>query len=227
MTFCGKCGYNNPEDVTFCVNCGADLRETVGKPASEVERISAYNPNANYAAPMMDPYRPLAQAPQQPVQPVEASDDETVKEYNPSGRRFAIILSIVALALTVVSLFAIPLDFEDFNMTLLRIGMMPGQTTVLILTFLTLVIALFAILEPLMTIASGACLVAAASMVFVQEGQLFFTTPGLLVFILIAVDIIVLGIVSTVFMKKFVGNNLEGIPLFRACYLTWTGIAHR
>jgi len=229
----------------------------IRRDSMEVERIGAYNPNRQYNAPMMQPsqrpqyqqqYVPIPPVQQQmppvqqpvplvqqvqpyapvPPEPKEKEEkDQDAKEYKPFGRRPAIILSIVAFAFTMVSLFALPLDFTSFDTTMLRIGMMDGQTTIMAMTIITMVIAIVALLLPFMSVLSGILVMATAFMAYGIEGLFDFPTGiGCAVFVLLTLDIIVLGVVSTIFMKKFIGNNLEDISILRACYLTWTGIPH-
>jgi hypothetical protein len=198
----------------------------------DVERIGAFDPSKDYSipvpppSPLQPPYRPYGQSNflfgrRQKVTP---------GGYNPAGRTFGIVLSISALVVTIVALFAIPLDFSDFDRTFLRVGMSDGMGTILIMTFVTLFIGIVALLMPFLNIASGLCLIVTGFIAYGEVGvdtfEGFFTTPGLIVFILIALDIIALGIISTVFMRKFVNNNLPGVPFFKACYLAWTGIPH-
>ena len=68
MTFCGNCGSDNPAENRFCFNCGAELPPAPEGPQmgynptmnNEVERIPAYNPNANYynqAPPVQQQYQ--------------------------------------------------------------------------------------------------------------------------------------------------------------------------
>ena len=235
VTFCGKCGYNNPEESMFCVNCGADLKESIGteRAPEEVERIGAYDPNKTYPAAQVPPQQPVQQPPMQayPLQPPQTRVRPRLTaptNYNPKGRGFGIILSVVSLIVTIVSLFAIPANFATFDTTFLRIGMMEGETTILIMTFVTLAIAIVALLEPIFSIGSGICLIITAYLVYSEEifKILSLGTPGFIVFILLAIDIIVLGFVAMVFMRKFVNNNIKGINMFKACYLAWTGIPH-
>lgn len=196
--------------------------------SDDVERIAAYNPDKVYPAPQNQP--PAQQPMAQPPAPMNYNMPPIVNtrgpmRYNPKGRAFGIMFSVLALVVTIVSLFAIPIDFESFDTTLLRVGMMEGQTTILILTFVTLAIGVIALLEPILTFASGVCLMVTAYLVF-SDATLMLTTPGLIVFILLAIDVIALGFVATVFMRKFVNNNVRGVNFIKACYLAWTGIPH-
>lgn len=251
MTFCGKCGYNNPEDRELCVNCGASLSATVGdstpidlrKPAQEVERIGSYDPKRNYPAPAMQPvgvnqpYGRMAQppAPNQPMPPAQPPMmppmappvNNFAVNYNHKGRGFAILLSLSALAVTIVALFGIPLDFESFNNTFLRIGMSVSDKPILLMTFITLAVGIVALVEPIVCLVSGGCLIGLAVITYTDSAIAFFGTAELVVFILIALDIMALGIISVVFMKKFVNNNIKGVNSLKACYLTWVGIPHQ
>lgn len=217
------------------MNCGAQLQIGVKREATEMERINPYNPQGNYAAPPMQPYQAPPMRPgygQAPVPPqasnaAEDGTEEETKEYDPSGRRFAIILSVAALVMTIVALFALPLDFNSFDTTLFRIGLMDGETTVMALTIIALVIALVALIMPMFTVISGLLVVIAAFLAYGDVDLLsLVSAPGCAVFLLLVVYIISLGLVATVFMKKFIENNQGGVPLFRACYLAWTGIPH-
>ena len=241
MTFCGKCGYNNPEDRENCVNCGTSLKEAIGSSAPpepqvhEVERIGSYNPDKSYPAPPMQPVNGYNQnqygkqmnnmQPMPPMVPPMAQNMRS-SQYNRSGRGFAIILSIAALAITIVSLFGIPLDFSSFDNTFLRVGMESADGVYLILTFVTLAIGIFALLEPLFAVVSGGCIIGLAAIAYGDAALAYFGTAELIVFVLLAVDIMVLGIVSMIFMRKFVNNNIKGVNAFKACYLTWAGIPH-
>ncbi len=206
------------------------MKESVGAnqaPPREIERLGAYDPNKNYPQPA-PPMRPLMQQPPMyPPAPMPPAPKKELQEgeYNPKGRRFGIILAIVALGITLVSLFAIPLDFSDFDNTILRYGMDDGGSAILIMTFVTLAVAIIALLEPLFSIGSGICMIITAYLVFATESSIL-ETPGMIVFILLAIDVMVLGIVATIFMKSFVNNNIKDVNLFRACYLAWTGIPH-
>lgn len=248
MTFCGQCGYNNPEERTECINCGAQLHLGIRREAMEVERIASFDQNKQYPAPVasqqppapgfvpMPPapsVAPVQQVQQVPEQQQQESgmgieEDEPVATYDPSGRRFAIILSVSALAITLVALFALPMDFNSFDNTLLRVGLMDGETTVMALVIVTLVISLVSLIMPLFNVLSGILLIVASFMAYNDMTALFsqLSSPGFIVFILLAVYVIILGVVSTIFMKRFIDNNVGGVPLFRACYLTWTGIPH-
>jgi hypothetical protein len=207
----------------------------------EVERIGSRDRNNLYAVPgYAPPQQPLPgfAPPQQPLPgfaPAASGEQEekkhvefNISDYDASCRRFAIILSVSAMALTIVALFALPLDFNSFDRTLLRVGMMGGETVVMALTIVALVVGLISLIMPMCNVVTGALLVAASYMAYNDLPALFghLSSPGFIVFILLAVYIIVLGMVSTLFMKKFIDNNADGVPLFKACYLTWTGIPH-
>ena len=85
MTFCGNCGSENPAGNRFCFNCGAEITSPPPQPEfgfnqnpAEVERIGAYDPNANYSIPptpgMMYQQQPQYQQqpiPGQPQQPYQ------------------------------------------------------------------------------------------------------------------------------------------------------------
>ncbi len=228
ITFCGKCGYNNPEECHFCVNCGADMFDSTGEPVPDrqpVERLSPYDPNRQYMQPVPPPYQqgpygtPLPPVPV-PVQPKKAE----VLNYQPKGRKFAIALSITAMVLTIITLFGMPADFASFDNTVLRIGMQPGEEVILVLTFVTLAIAIAALLEPILCIVTGILIIVIASLLASGPVIDSFLAANLIVFILIAVDIMVLGIVSMIFMRKFVDNNVKDVDMFKSCYLTWVGI---
>ncbi len=173
---------------------------------------------------------PVSQAPAPPVQQdtsVKTEEDSETKKYVSTGRRPAIILSLAAFVLTVIALFALPLDFSSFDTTLLRIGMLDGQTVVLATTIITMVLAVVAILLPMVSVLSGLCMMVTAIMAYGVEGLFDFPTgPGCAVFVMLATYIIGCGIVSTLFMKKFITSNLDDVPILKACYLTWTGIPH-
>ena len=233
MTFCGKCGYNNPEDRENCVNCGTSLKASVGDSTPpdlrprEVERIGAYDPQRTYPAPPMQPVtynQPQPGRPGQPMAPPMMPMVRPPMSYNRSGRAFAIILSITALAVTIVALFAIPLDFASFNNTFLRVGMARADSPILVLTFVTLAVGIIALMEPILCLVSGGCLIGLAAIAYTDETLAFFGTAEMIVFILLAIDIMVLGFVSLVFMRKFVNNNIKGVNAFKACYLTWVGL---
>lgn len=97
MTFCGNCGSDNPAENRFCFNCGAELPPAPEGPQmgynptmnNEVERIPAYNPNANYynqAPPVQQQYQqqpPYGQPyQQQPFQPPAQQYQQP--QYDPS-----------------------------------------------------------------------------------------------------------------------------------------------
>ena len=189
-----------------------------------MERIGAYDPNRPYQAPPANPNMP----PYMPMPPATRKKDKPKAEgeYDPKGRSFAIILSICALAITIVTLFAIPVDFENFDKTILRVGM-NDQAVILAMTFITLAIGIVALIEPLMTVVSGICLISTAALIFTADPTLGMSTPGMIVFVLLAIDIIALGVVSMIFMKKFIDSNIQDVPIFKACWFTWTGIAHQ
>ena len=193
-----------------------------------MERIGAYDPNRPYQAPPMNPNMNPNMPPYMPMPPATRKKDKPKAEgeYDPKGRSFAIILSVCALAITIVALFAIPVDFEHFDKTILRVGM-NNQTAIFAMTFVTLAVGIVALIEPLMTVVSGISLMATAALIFTANPALGLSTPGMIVFVLLAIDIIALGIVSMIFMKKFIANNIEGVPIFKACWFTWTGIAHQ
>jgi len=207
-------------------------------PRPPVQRPYAQEPIERIGpAPMVPvtPMQPVNNPPvSQPVSPpvpqkadVQEEKGPDRKEYNSSGRRPAIVLSLAAFVLTMVALFALPLDFSSFDTTLLRIGMLDGQTVILATTIITMVFALVAILMPMVSVVSGICMMATAIMAYGVEGLFDFPTgAGCAVFVMLATYIIGCGIVSTMFMKKFITSNLDDVPILRACYLTWTGIPH-
>ncbi len=258
MTFCGKCGYNNPEECHFCVNCGSDLSESIGQQGVPEEVVNTEQTEQTDQAGQFDqaaPAQEFGAAPEQPreyIAPTPAPADpflnpqqqyaepparkrrnlmgeyhvDPLHEYDPTGRAFGIMLSVIALVITLVALFIIPTDFAQFDRTLLRVGMMPDQIAILAMTIVTLAIAVISLVEPLLNIGTGICLIVTATLVYTSTTVGFMTVPGLIVYILLAVDIIVLGVVSMIFMRKFVNNNIKGVPLFKACLLAWTGIPH-
>ncbi|AMK13564.1 hypothetical protein AUP07_0510 [methanogenic archaeon mixed culture ISO4-G1] len=245
MTFCGKCGYNNPEESRFCVNCGADLEESietqtelkeeetaVKEETEEVERIGAYDPNKDYSIPPQQ-QPPAQQPPQQPYPPMYGAPllkptrgkIPVVTMYDPRGRKMGIMFSIAALAVSLITLFAIPMDFASLDNTIFRIGLMEGNTTVLVLVLLTLALAVIALLEPVFAAGTAICLIV-TGYVMLKDNLVFFGAPEFAVVLLIALDVAALGIVAMVFMRKFVMNNIHETNLFKACYLAWTGIPH-
>jgi hypothetical protein len=220
------------DDNVYCPKCGAELNPPLHSgDAEEVERIGAYDPNKQYTAPPMQPVMSPQMQQQPPYgygvpMPMPMRKKKQQTDYNPKGRRLAIILSVVSLVITIVALFGIPANFESFDTTLLRVGMMEGQSTILIMTFVTLAVAIVALIEPLLALGSGICLIATASLVFTGAALDIMSTPGLIVFILLAADVMVIGFVSAINMRKFVNNNLGDTQIFKACYKTWTGIPH-
>ncbi len=207
---------------------------------TEVERIPAFDKNKMYGGAAMAPVTQQEQAPASgfasiPPVPVQQQQNEEETEeyvshgsYDSSGRSFAIILSVSALTITLVALFALPLDFNSFDRTLLRVGLLDGEATVMALAIVTLVAALVSLIMPMFNVFTGILLIVASFMAYNDKTDLFFqlSSPGFIVFVLLAVYVIVLGVVSTIFMKRFIDNNMDGVPVFRACYLTWTGIPH-
>lgn len=83
MTFCGNCGSDNPAGNRFCFNCGAELPPAPVEPQmgnnptvnNEVERIGAYDSNANYysaaAAPVQQQQQQQYQQPAYDQQPYQ------------------------------------------------------------------------------------------------------------------------------------------------------------
>lgn len=206
-------------------------RPPVQRPYAQ-EPVERIGPAPMVAAPMPqsvnNPPMPQPVSPPAP-QKADVQEDKVSdrKEYVRSGRRPAIVLSLAAFVLTMVALFALPLDFSSFDTTLLRIGMLDGQTVILATTIITMVFALVAILMPMVSVVSGICMMATAIMAYGVEGLFDFPTgAGCAVFVMLATYIIGCGIVSTIFMKKFITSNLDDVPILRACYLTWTGIPH-
>ncbi len=220
------------------MNCGAQLQLGIRREAAEVERIAPFDRNKLYAAPPMAPVE-QEQAPATgfvpaALVPVQQQNEETEKDYgsqgdyDSSGRSFAILLSVSALAITLVALFALPLDFDSFDNTLLRVAMIDGETTVMALVIVTLVVGLVSLIMPMFNVVTGALLIVSSYMAYndLVDKFLQLSSPGFIVYVLLAVYVIVLGVVSTIFMKRFINHNINGVPVFRACYLTWTGIPH-
>ena len=219
------------------MNCGAQLQLGIRREAAEVERIAPFDQNKLYAAPAV-PATQQEQAPApgfapMPPVPVQQQNEElsghsASSDYDPSGRSFAILLSVSALAITLVALFALPLDFNSFDNTLLRVAILDGETTVMALVIVTLVVSLVSLIMPMFNVVTGALLITASYMAYNDLTDMFIqlSSPGFIVYVLLAVYVIVLGVVSTIFMKRFIDHNIDGVPVFRACYLTWTGIPH-
>lgn len=92
MTFCSKCGMNNPPEGRFCLSCGSPLA------------IAGPTPATNYPAPNPIPQKPSTEA---------ARDDykrsrkayQTALRNDPRRKRGVVIVSIVCL-LMIGSMFA-------------------------------------------------------------------------------------------------------------------------
>ena len=141
---------------------------------------------------------------------------------NTNLRWIAIILAIATLAVTLVSLFVIPID--DSGTTLLGLGLDdPDAMVVLVFVIISLVIGIVGVFIPIFSIVTGVCVIATVALLFTNEGY-SFDTSVLFIFVGVSVVIMVLGLIASLFMNKYVRSNVRNVTMFDCCMMTWKGV---
>ena len=144
---------------------------------------------------------------------------------NVKMRIIAIIVSIAALAVAMVALFAIPSDLSDFGTTLLSLGLGEDGMIVLVFVIISLVVGIIGLLIPIFSIVTGVCIIATAALILTNPG--FSDTmdiTGMLVFVVMAVLVMGLGLLSSLMMSKYVRANVRNVNMLQCSIMTWTGV---
>ncbi len=137
-----------------------------------------------------------------------------------SFRWIAIILSIATLVMTILTLTIIPVTEND---SLIGIGLGEDGLYVLIFCIMTIVIGILSLLVPLFNIVTGVCVIGTITLIFTNSG-FAVTDTTLILFILMGVVIMVLGLVSSLLMTKYVRSNVRNVTMFECSLWTWIGI---
>jgi len=145
---------------------------------------------------------------------------------NKKGLRFvSIIMAIAALAVTMVSIFVLPADMHSSDTTLFSLGMAKDGIAVLIFAMVSVALAIISLFIPMFSIVSGVCVIATAAIVELKIGISFaMDQTAFILFIVLAVVIMILGIIASMLMGKYVRSNVRNVSLFQCCVLTWKGI---
>jgi hypothetical protein len=171
-----------------------------------------YNPyQQGYNNPYAQPPRP------QPVYLYGAPNNNT------TFRWLGIIMAIAAAAITLVTLFVIPIG--NTGLSLFSMGFEENGAILLIFTILALVLGVIGILMPALALVSGVSIIGTVILIYTNiQYQSDFNLESLMVFILVAIVIIVLGLIASTFMNKYVRSNVRGVSMFQCCIMTWTGV---
>jgi len=242
MTFCGNCGTDNPENNNFCCFCGSALKDSNEINASfnasveERARIGAYDPNMGYgAAPA-----PVAPVPEQPAAPAEYQPQEPVSVYEEAPvvrprngmRAGGIILAIVTLGLTVALLFLIPLNITGWNMdtTLYQLAVSGTAKDLAVIGFIVaaLAIGIFALIVPVFSLVSGATILAVIFALYYKYNEtIAMTSNDLIIMIVLGLVVIILGVLASVMMSKYVQSVRRGVSMFSSCLFCWIGVPRK
>jgi hypothetical protein len=138
-----------------------------------------------------------------------------------SARMASIAMAIVTLAMTIITLVAIPVNWSDFGTTLIGIGMNHGA--VLAFAIVSLVIGVIGLMVPLFSVVSGVCIIATAFLAKDLPNSIF-TNETLIIYVALAVIVMILGLIASMLMMKYVRFNVRGVNMFQCCLFTWKGI---
>ncbi len=140
---CPICGYDNPDDALFCVQCGAKRPEAVQQPqTASVQETTAVQqaPQQDYQQPQQAMEQQVPQVEAQPTAPattpaasgqapqVEATAQasQQVEVQQPSGKYY---LQFIATPASALNKMKVPLDFEVFEN--ISIGRSPENVIVI------------------------------------------------------------------------------------------------
>ena len=171
-----------------------------------------------YPYPPQQPYGAYPGQQKQPIAYLPGCPDN-----NKNFRFISIILAFAALVVTVVALFAIPMDGADMATTLFGIGVAEDGLPVLVFAIVSLVIAAVGIFLPIVSIVTGVCVICTAALILTGTGFVGLDANVPLVIGLGAV-VIVLGLVSSLLMNKYVRSNVRNVTMFQCSLFTWKGI---
>jgi len=247
MTFCGNCGTENPDRNNFCCFCGSALRDggmippVAREPAAdagfeEKARIGAYDPNMDYAT--AGAAAATAGAAEQ-AQPANYDPQEAMKNYdepaaNPrNGMRYGgIILALIAFGLTAALLFIIPLNVTgwDTSTTLYNLAVNGTAKDLAIIGFViaALAIGIFSIIVPVFSLVSGATVISiVVALYYKHASTIGMDFNSLLIILGLGIVVILLGVIASVMMSKYVRSVKSGVSMFSSCIFTWIGVPRK
>ena len=134
-------------------------------------------------------------------------------------------LSAASFIITIVALFAISLSGNGVNYgSLFGIGTDEGGGAVLALAIITLILGIIAIFVPIANFITGISLIGAFTLVSTNSAVYPSIDSGtLLIFILLAILIIFLGIITTIFVFRYVRSNVRNVSILECSIFLWIG----
>ncbi len=247
MTFCGNCGTENPDKNNFCCFCGSALKDagsippvapmnaTADPEPDERARIGAYDPDMDYATGATAAAATTAAA----AEPAEYNPQEAMRNYDEpvshpkNGMRYGgIILAILAFGLTAALLFIIPLNVTgwDTSTTLYNLAVNGTAKDLAIIGFViaALAIGIFSIIVPIFSLVSGATIISiVVALYYKHASTIGMNFNSLLIILGLGIVVILLGVIASVMMSKYVRSIKGGVSMFSSCLFSWIGVPRR
>ena len=147
---------------------------------------------------------------------------------NSKGARYAgMVLPIVGLILVLVAMFVIPTGKNAADSTLFSLGTSDVGLPILIFVIMSIAMGVVSVITPIFSVVSGVCVIATAAIVHLKVVPQLPATMDVNTFIMfigIAVGVMIIGILATVMMNKYVRSNVRNVTMFQCCIMSWKGV---
>lgn len=156
----------------------------------------------------------------QPVEYLNGCPDNN-KNFRFIGMGTAVVAFVfLVLGLTVFSLSGNGINYGS----ILSIGLGENGTVVLVFALITLLIGIIAVLIPIFSVVSGIGLIGSLALIMMNSAvyPTIDSTPMILI-IAMAVLSIMMGVLSSVFMMKYVRSNARNVTMMQCSVMTWMG----
>ena len=155
-----------------------------------------------------------------PIQYMEGCPNNFIK-----FRFIGMGISVAAFILILLAMTAV--DLSGYG-SIFSIGTGERGTMVLVLCILILLVSIVSILIPVFYIVSGITLMGTLLLVLMNSSVYpHIGTTSILLVILLSLVSMLLGVVSSVIMARYVRANARNITLFQSSILAWTGFRLR